>query len=138
MGCDVHIHAEVKIKGKWHHYDQPDCHRDYALFERMAGVRGDVKEAIAPPRGLPDDATEMTRFCCDYEGGDGHSHSWLSAVEIDELEQWDSAREIQPRSVIGPEWDRFLFGNCYSDFNRSPEENRAGIEDVRFIFWFDN
>lgn len=134
MGCDVHIHAEVKIKGKWHHYNQPECNRHYALFEKMAGVHGDVKNAIAPPRGLPKDTTEMTRFDRDHWGADGHSHSWLGAEEICALVDWYK----KAFEVSLPDFDRWLFGNTYSGFTRYPADRPEGIEDVRFIFWFDN
>lgn len=135
MGCDVHIHSEVKINGRWHHYDQPNCDRDYALFEKMAGVRGDAENAIAPPRGVPGDATDMTRFDCAHWGLDGHSHSWLSAEEIAQLADWYAAEYPEHRF---PKWERWLFGNPYSSFMKYPDDRVDGVEDVRFIFWFDN
>ena len=134
MGCDIHAHAEVKIKGKWEHYDQPEFQRDYELFERMAGVRGDVANAIVAPRGLPDDATALTRFDSERWGSDGHSHSWLSAQELYELAAWDKKRGY---SDFKRSWDQWLFGGNYSDFIKYPKDRR-GVEDVRFVFWFDN
>lgn len=47
MGCDIHLHQEVKINGEWHHYRLAEMPRNYEVFEKMAGVRGDVKNAIA-------------------------------------------------------------------------------------------
>ena len=134
MGCDIHIHAEVKIGGKWHHYDQPDCDRHYALFEKMAGVRGDVANAIAAPRGIPEDASFTTRFDRKRWGADGHSHSWISAEEIAQLAAW-YGNEYPGMSA---KWDYYLFGNYYSGFVKYHEERPEGVEDVRFIFWFDN
>lgn len=135
MGCDIHIHAEIRVNGKWLHYDQPECRRDYALFERMAGVRGDVENAIAPPRGLPADASETTKLCSDFYDSDGHSHSWLSSKEIADLADWCNGRG---RDYAFPDWDRWLFGNGYSDFHKYPSDRKEGVEDVRFVFWFDN
>ena len=137
MGCDIHIHAEVKINGKWEHYDQPDCDRDYQLFERMAGVRGDVKNAISKPRGLPKNATRLTKFDAKNWDGDGHSHSWLSAKEISALAEWEEKRS-QSRTCLDRKWDQWLFGNSYSGFTKYPQDRVKGIEDVRFVFWFDN
>lgn len=136
MGCDIHMHAEIKVKGKWLHYDQPDCDRNYQLFEKMAGVRGEDSEAISPPRGIPEDVAETTRFVCEEYGSDGHSHSWLGATEIAELrEWWDS----QPYGKNGsPTWDQWFFGNYYSGFVKYPDERPDEVEDVRFVFWFDN
>ena len=135
MGCDIHMHAEIKIKGKWEHYDQPNAYRDYALFEKMAGVRGDVKNAIVPPRGIPDDATTTTKFDCERWDSDGHSHSWLNAGEIAQLRDW---WEKQGHEWKYDTWDQWLFGNNYSGFVKYPTDRVKGLEDVRFIFWFDN
>lgn len=81
MGCDIHLHTEVKINGAWHHYSCPNVDRNYDLFARMAGVRGDI-DPISEPRGIPKDATFLTKFACNHRGIDGHSHSWLNAEEI--------------------------------------------------------
>jgi len=136
MGCDVHIHAEIKVQGRWHHYDQPRANRNYLLFEKMAGVRGDESNAIAPPRGLPEDATFTTRFDCEHWGSDGHSHSWLSAKEIAELRDWWDKQGYEWGR--GDTWDQWLFGNHYSGFMRYPNDRPEGVEDVRLVFWFDN
>jgi hypothetical protein len=135
MGCDIHAHAEVKINGTWHHYAMPEFHRDYDLFERMAGVRGSESEAIAPPRGIPDDATELTKYDAAHWGSDGHSHSWLNAQEISDLSDWDDKRG---NKGFDRSWERYLFGNYYSGFTKYPQERPDGLDDVRFIFWFDN
>ena len=139
MGCDIHLHSEIKVNGKWLHYDQPDCDRNYELFEKMAGVRGENKNAIAAPRGLPEDASDTTNFESDHWDSDGHSHSWLSAAEIHQLAEW-YREEFKGRDKdnFWPKWDRWLCGNCYSDFVRYPESRPKEIEDVRFVFWFDN
>ncbi len=136
MSCDIHLHAEVKINGTWHHYAQPECYQYYPLFEKMAGVRGDVAKAIAAPRGLPDDASVVTKFDAEKWGEDGHSHSWLSATEIAQLAAWEKA--LHAPDYHAPTWDGWLFGQTYSGFTKYPEDRPAGLEDVRFVFWFDN
>lgn len=135
MGCDIHIHAEIKVYGKWHHYDQPNCLRNYKLFEKMAGVRGSVENAISPPRGIPDDSSFTTIFDSDAWGSDGHSHSWISSKELLELSEW---QEKNGAGWTEQEWNKWLFGNNYSDFQKYPDSRPKGVEDVRFIFWFDN
>lgn len=144
MGCDIHLCAEVKINGEWHLYDQPRIDRNYLLFERMAGVRGEKANAIAVPRGLPADMSKMTDFLADSWGSDGHSHSWLTAQEIAELADWGK-KNLGPGRRSGfsawdMEWDwgSYLLGNSYSGFVRYPNDRPKGIEDVRFVFWFDN
>jgi hypothetical protein len=53
--------------------------RHYALFSKLAGVRGEGPA----PRGYPDDVSDLTLMELGYEGADGnlHSHSWASARE---------------------------------------------------------
>jgi hypothetical protein len=98
--------------------------------------RGENEKAIAKPRGLPDDATETTRFACEEYGIDGHSHSWLSAAEIAELREWWEKQERSCR--VEAKWDQWFFGNYYSGFTKYPTDRPDGVEDVRFVFWFDN
>src|SRR6266853_264838 len=89
MGCDIHPHIEVKIKGKWYHYSIPLLGRNYQLFTRICGVRG--YEGVIPidqPRGLPSDLSEITRIEVDYDGPDGHSHTWLNRQELNDLIKW--------------------------------------------------
>ena len=88
MGCDCTAHFEVKIDNKWEHYSVPNIHRNYLLFEKMAGVRGSVENALAPPKGLPDDISNITRIDSEQWGIDGHHHSWLSGEEFNKLHQY--------------------------------------------------
>ncbi len=145
MGCDIHVHSEVKIMGRWLHYNHPDVSRCYDLFSRMAGVRrdGGSPEPIAEPRGLPLDVSVVTLFESDVMGEDGHSHSFLVASEIVLLHDW---METNMKPKYGSAFDEefgWLFGNSHYDFvtigQRDFERERElGLEDVRFVFWFDN
>jgi hypothetical protein len=128
MGCDIHLHTEVKIEGKWRHWGNPDIDRWYALFEKMAGVRGELSNAISAPKGLPEDMTFETKFAYDWWGGGMHSESWLNAEEIAKLCKWwrentSECLEHMFGYVIGSDWDVI----------RDTE-----IEDIRWVFWFDN
>lgn len=135
MGCDVHIHAEVKIDGEWEHYDQPRMDRNYEAFEKLAGVRGNIENSMFPVRGLPRDASAVTKFDRARWGIDGHTHSWISSEEIFQFSEW--WRATYPDNQW-PEWEDYLFGNSYSGFIRYPEDRPKGLQDVRFVFWFDN
>jgi len=137
MVCDVHIHQEVKISGQWEHYRETRLPRDYAVFAKMAGVRGS-ETPIAEPRGIPGDATRMTRFCCDHDGEDGHTHSWLCAAEIVPLEDFIKARLGNDQWRLEMDGWGYLFGNSWGGFTKYPDERPEGLEDVRFVFWFDN
>lgn len=137
MGCDIHLHQEIKINGNWEHYGMADVPRDYRLFAKMAGVRGS-ETPIALPRGLPACATAVTRFHSEHFGTDGHSHSWLDADEIYELIQWMKSMRTTECMQDHRKCFGFLFGNTWEGFKRYPDDVMDGLDDIRFVFWFDN
>ena len=132
MGCDIHLHIEVKIQGEWRHWARTYPPRNYDMFALMAGVRnrGDITP-LSEPRGLPDDITFLTRYEADYDGNDGHNHSWLNIDEIDKLRQSWSENCSENWDFEWKWVNTYLLGN---GFRAVPNEN---IEDVRFVFWFD-
>lgn len=136
MGCDIHAHIEVKIRGRWEHYSCPPFIRNYQIFERICGVRGDEKEAIAPPRGLPHDMSAVTRACYEHEHEhrDAHSMTWLTGQEFSDLIDWVEAGNAGPGlASFQHHYVGYLTGNNFTSDN-TPKE----IQDVRFICWFDN
>lgn len=135
MGCDIHMFVEMKSKklGKWLLYSHPEVGRDYDLFAKMANVRnrGDI-EPLSDPKGLPKDASESVQVIYEHEKPDAHSESYLSLLEINQLETWYKSRS----DVF--DWYKqfgFFFGN---DFNQTEVADPPAITDVRFVFWFDN
>lgn len=138
MGCDIHIHAEVKIAGAWHYYGEVECDRDYELFEKIAGVRGGVADAIAEPRGVPDDATFMTRLHEAQKPEDWHTKTWLTASEIEAVAEWDRQRYAARGCGKVLPWRGYLFGNLFEYFIRCPDDYPPELEDLRFVIWFDN
>lgn len=140
MGCDIHVHTEVKINGKWEHVGNPTILRDYELFAKMAGVRQREPriEPIAEPRGVPEDVSFLTKF--DLEQDPGHSASWLSGEEIDALDEWyrDIWTKRSPNQYhYIEEGFGFLFGNGWN-VKAISEDFPDGVEDARWVFWFDN
>jgi len=142
MGCDIHLHIEVKLNGNWEHWGNPNIDRDYRLFAVMAGVRNNYKIIpISEPKGLPNDLTRITQYASDYEGIDGHNYSWLNSKEIVKLEAY--VRRIANKENRW--WDleahilhSYLLGNLFGGIETYPEDRPKEITDVRFIFWFDN
>lgn len=134
MGCDIHVHGEVKINGVWHHWSHPRISRSYSLFGKMAGVRDCSQEPIAQPRGIPDDATDTTKFDYAHWGVDAHTPSCLSGAEVDTLVKWynKNIADSFEHSELG-----YIFGNGW-DVKNNPGDYPAGVEDARLIFWFDN
>lgn len=150
MGCDIHLHSEVKRNGKWRHHSEAKIERNYALFAKMANVRNwaGANPQIVPisqPKGLPEDVTELTKLHSEKCGIDGHSHSWLNAREISELHKWLRDESI-PKEWFGEDAWRFecdnfpyFMGNHLNGFIDYPEDWEGyGVEDVRYVFFFDN
>lgn len=109
MGCDIHLYTEAfeTVNGvpqwvnvdnwrlnKYHGTDADERkydlvavydRRDYSLFAVLAGVR-DYSDSgnpvIADPRGLPEDVSAETKAESDRWDGDGHTHSWLTLLEL--------------------------------------------------------
>jgi hypothetical protein len=84
MGCDIHMILERKWRDKWvgiHEVDSAARERNYDLFGRLAGVRrGD--EDSPDPRGVPDDASDLSKMEIEGWGHGAHSHSWATLDEF--------------------------------------------------------
>ncbi len=139
MGCDIHAHIEVLIDGRWHHYSKVACDRSYQLFERMAGVRGSVSNAICAPRGFVTDPSLITEIEWEH-GSDAHTPSWLTADELEGLCDWLDKERFSERPIENEvEYTRrygfgFLDGSAFNDVTAYADV----ISDVRLVFWFDN
>lgn len=143
MGCDIHMVLEEKDDDLgWVGIDAFRGHRDrkgnsswpavtdrnYRRFAALAGVRGDGPE----PRGVPEDASALTRLEIRGWGGDGHSHSWLpisDAVKIFSTRFYEAEQALDPKSYEAASPADFWFGSSGAD----SEPNK-----YRLIFWFDN
>lgn len=135
MGCDIHLHTEVKVAGKWHHMGHPYIKRYYLLFAKMANVRNDPVRVIDPIKrhlGIPEDATELTKLCfaLDRESYYNLREGWLDRKQIVELTEWYDRRI--PEEAQGLEG---VMGYLNHNAWTCPS---IEFEDVRFIFWFDN
>lgn len=136
MGCDIHVHTELKIKGVWHHFGNPRIERWYALFAKMADVRNQPHWGIVPikgvHRGLPDNATEMTRISFENEEHDDRVF-WLDLDQIKELVNWFERTFGPDEHPHGLEGEfGYVFGNGWAGLPTDV------VEDSRFVFWFDN
>jgi hypothetical protein len=138
MGCDIHFHSEVKINGAWHHYSSHKISRDYWLFSILAGVRNYCGVVpISMPRGLPSDISPVTSLDRQIWGSDGHSDSFITSSEIPLVEKRWLSREDSRGGIrqVGT-----CFGTDWADFHDRIDfdGHRKNIEDVRWVFWFDN
>jgi|Wag4MinimDraft_11_1082651.scaffolds.fasta_scaffold08358_1 hypothetical protein len=140
MGCDIHLHIEVKINGKWYHWSNPSIKRNYDLFALMADVRNyDNIKPISKAKGLPENITKPTSLTAKYWNVDGHDFSWLSVEEVIELKERYSYinPDIKP-FVLYRLFNTWILGNDITSWYIYPEENILDIEDMRLVFWFDS
>lgn len=113
--------------------------RNYALFAKLAGVRGNGPQA----KGVPDDASPLYREYVDSWSSDGHSHSWCTATEFVArfLETQDSRDPIVKEYagwVLNRGQDNAVltFLDNYCAVPIRDGEDKA--DDYRFVFFFDN
>lgn len=130
MGCDIHVHTEVLINGTWEHLGHPRIDRWYALFGKMAGVRDKSQTPLAHLRGIPDDATTLTKIDFARWGGDAHSASYLENEEIVLLSRWWDEQKGEKCNPIESQFG-FVLGCSWDD----PPES---VTAMRWVFWFDS
>jgi hypothetical protein len=163
MGADIHLFAEKKLRNNewatvqtfspinkkalglestggylgWLFFIVEG--RNYQLFAKLAGVRGNGPQA----KGVPDDASPLYREYVDSWRNDGHSHSWCTAAEfitrfIDTLDKDDPIVKAYAGWVLevghGNAVLTFLDNYCGIRIN----EGRDKADDYRFVFFFDN
>lgn len=140
MGCDIHLHVEVKVNNKWEHYSHPQIRRDYRLFGIMAGVRDSSVIPISEPKGLPEDLSLITRIDRDYDGEYMHSESWLDKKEIKKLFLYMQTNPGEDEWA--GQWEHnelgYANGDSYWIIGDSDCGHPKEYEDVRFVFWFDS
>lgn len=148
MGCDIHLHIEIRVNGKWEHYGAPQVQRDYDLFALMAGVRNYSNSVpVAKPKGLPEDVSLLTEMHWKSSVDDWHTPSWLDEEEIRELRKRYQQLYVEPVSGSGHYLDydlefgvlgTYIFGSRLTDFKDFPDEHDMNYDAVRLVFWFDN
>jgi hypothetical protein len=161
MGCDIHPILERKWTQpdgsvKWvgiHNFPllknayakegdtgycipRAQC-RNYDLFARLAGVRGDGPE----PRGLPDDASELVRMEFPADHGDYHSHSWTTArewVEACLASEDDPAKLFLEANKDDPRVKDPYAHYLDLDIMEDEEDEEWKADSYRVVFCFDN
>ena len=144
MGCDIHVCLEVKLRGAdtWEHFLHSTGNRCYRLFGRIAGVRDEEVEPISYPRGIPGDASALTKALCSAVEHYSfiHSRTYLTASELIDLELWlrnCPAGDGNGLSLLSMLFDQnrlSFFGSNFSDASG----NSRWFSDFRIVCWFDN
>ena len=165
MGCDIHCYIEYKDGDSFNDFGgRINPGRNYEMFELMAGVRGEVANALIEPRGMPQDAGSSARYDNThfiYKGAtDDHS------IEPEKAEKWvkDGIAEYiydnqgKPTWVTNPDWHSHSWLTT-AEFAKVLRSYKAkapysvveyeailaamqSFEDAgfsaRLVFWFDN
>lgn len=165
MGCDIHIILERKDLERGHWVGVRDyaifnrsllldanAHanrlvqwqiksRNYEFFNDLCGVRGDGSQFGYEPKGLPDDASNLTLLEIG-EDDDLHSHSFLS---IDELEpvlrkHWPELLNTAVAQALEGHHSHKLYQLLIDDdIEDTVDEDPSRYKDNwRLVFAFDN
>lgn len=136
MGCDVHLHIEVKERstGIWHHLANPRIDRGYQFFSHLADCGRGHNTPVIPNRGIPGDITPVTRHDLDRYGSEAHSLSWFGPEEIEKLRDrlagqpgYDEYHDDLEHGIFRT----YLLGNSLTSLEGTP------YGDIRLVFWFD-
>lgn len=139
MGCNIHIHIEVKLGGGWYHYSAPRVDRSYKLFSLMAGVRSDDTgiNSLFPVRGLPNDTSWLTdyEYQHDINNFKPKGVSYITAEELPQLQEaYCKVMNTQPADLTTDlEWTVF-----HTFIQGSSMATHPTYEDLRIVFWFDD
>lgn len=146
MGTDIHFVVEKKVDERWlglfdsSHCDGLANDRDYGLFGELAGIRCRGSQG-RKPRGVPDDASDLTKYHIADDGPDGHSHSFMSMSEFAESARHvDVVRKDEP--VFTDDFGRknpvkALF-DIYIEEEFGENDGSNSVDKYRVVFWFDN
>ena len=153
MGCDIHVFKEYQRPGTdyWVSYDtwcqdedggmspvwkDDDPGRCYAAF----GLLADVREGYSyghPPKGLPENISNLVEKESDSWGDDGHSHTYHTKVELNAMIIKLSILPIEESDDISRQ-KAYIF-NLIRIFNEVPTPIVIDRETTtRIVIWFDN
>lgn len=136
MGCDIYMHSQVKIDGKWQWYDQEIYNgRSYTLFGILDGTRGTDFEPIAERKGFPDDSEDKIKepnphsYDVDYytESGVYLGYCGVSYLSLTELRTFDWAKAFDEDG----EWRKEVL-----PYLEACAEKFGGPDNVRIVFGY--
>lgn len=164
MGCDIHCYIEYKgpyddRDNRWSPFGgRINPGRNYYMFERMAGVRGDPLNALVPPRGLPEKLAYNSSDDYWLYVSDTADKSFVEGVATRlDAERWVNTgwamyRDTEKKYVSHPDWHSPSWLTC-AEFERvitdidpthADEQYWAmlaamkQLNHARVVFWFDN
>jgi hypothetical protein len=164
MGTDIHYVVEKNtelLDCRWIGLfterpwspDKLACQRNYSVFGRLAMVRAQP-EGGHPPRGIPDDVSDLAGYLLERREGASHSHSWLTLAEFrrafidgyrdqaksleDRKPVWADELRVAADKIGGSECYDVLFGTGTVPMKAETGLDEDGEEFYRVVFWFYN
>lgn len=119
-------HTDSNKQGRYDYSWPKVTSRNYAIFAKLAGVRGEGPE----PKGPPQDSSTLTKMKLDQWGYDAHSVTWYY------LE--DMVRIVSPHYLKDDVFDDDREDLAYRLFTSRTIEARANPTHFRVVVWFDN
>lgn len=163
MGCDIHIVLERRNTdtGEWvgvrdyrgfsarlldFEVDKRGygyawfslSQRDYSFFNDLCGVRGGGSSFGFPRRGLPEDASSLSRMYLSEDDPDLHSHSWLDMKELSGPLAANKAPENELAALVAERMGNSGYNlKLLNDWVDNEIED-GNIDEWRLVFAFDN
>lgn len=159
MGCDIHAYIEFQDtydveRGTWSSFGgQLYPGRDYRLFARLAGVRGEQPVGLVAPRGIPDklgwDANEDWWLTVAADGdAPGTDLCPISRAEEYVRRYGSRFSDASKRWVSNPDWHTpswltlteliKVVRGCNNVRWQAILAAMAALPNARLVFWFDN
>lgn len=145
MGCDIHFNIERHCDtygwigiystesdlnfGRERGNYNPLTGRDYDFFGKVAGVRTEGPD----PKGLPDDASDMSRFARERWGMDGHSWTHLTLLEFLSIYVLHNFTADAMRARLEHADKEKIIQDYFPHLWLS-----ASLSEYRVVIWFDN
>lgn len=161
MGCDIHIVLERKNTGtgewvgvrsysgfsakllqdvtanfSWVSYRLKERH--YAFFNDLCGVRGDGSRFGYTPRGLPENASSLSRLWLSEDDPDLHSHSWLNMKELSGPLVACKVTEAEQPELIAERMGNAGYNLSVLNEWVDDDITDENIDEWRLVFAFDN
>lgn len=144
MGCDLRLIQEIKINNVWYFYNESTPHRNYELFSTLVENHplkedGYIDSPInIPQRGIPSDISVVGRIIYEHEIENAKISTYINSKEIKIIENFIYDNESYFKIPKYPQYFNFLFGNSWSYFLDEREIFPLEIQDIRWIYWFNN
>ena len=158
MGCDIHVYTEFKkenktwvnvdkiikniyFNGEWLFEDEYCIipiydYRNYELFEVLAGVRGNMDDAIHYPKGIPDDISKLTQDQYKHWSLIAHSQSYFTLYELKRNRYKVKKEVIKNYDDLITSLEQRLCEIYNYDSVKSIMIDKTHM--IRIVFWFDN